>query len=203
MSWFNSFEGKVDGSPENSFVGEKRLVPNNTRVKAIAKSAKLEEGVYKNGKKYKHYKITFEIAEGEYKGVNQDKKIRPFLEEEPKKTREANFLLCLLMLGNCPANHDGLAPTSQDLMPIVNKVFGIVIREFIPKEPDEDGYFNSINFISEIYGAEGFRSEAGVFLAKKPKVEAHLEMGGNTPSKPIDKGLGGPAPASDTDLAPY
>lgn len=83
--------------------------------------------------------------------------------------RGKNLLKRFYDLCNHATTHDG-APTTQDLYPMIGKVLGIKISEFMVKK--DDGSISNGNYVSEIHKADkDFETLTGVKLEVPSAVE--------------------------------
>lgn len=153
MSFWKSQSGAViDGSEEHSHTGSFKIIPDGTTAPAVIKEIEFTEF---DGKE--HYQVSYQLVSGDYKGQMVRQKIHCFDADSKKRDRAVNMLMRLHKLCNVsPAHSD--APTSEDLLPLKNRVIGIKIQEWFAN--GKEG-----NWVSAIYPVdEKFVTETGVKL---------------------------------------
>lgn len=164
MSFYQSLSGKpIDGSPENSFAAVFELIPNNTQAPAMIKSYELKEP--NEGEAY--YQVVWKIIDGEFKNREVRQSIKAFDTDANKRERALNMMVRLFKLCEYQPLHQD-APTNQDLIPCLNKVFGIKIQEWSMTKPD--GSLSEGNWVSEVHKADvNFHTMTGIKTVKPSK----------------------------------
>ena len=144
------------GTAEASHVGEFGIIPDGSQAPAQIKEFMLIEDPKKL------YEVTFKIASDPFKGREVRMKIKCFDDKPTVKDRGINLLKRIYDLCNHKPTHNN-APTTQDLYPMIGKVLGIKIREFVGTKAD--GSPSNGNYVSEIYPADkDFETITGVKL---------------------------------------
>jgi hypothetical protein len=141
----------IDGSDENSNVKNFEKIPEGT--KATAKITKAELIEKEDGAKY--YQIEYELTGGEFTGFNVRQNIKAFDADPRKRDRGVNQIVRIFKLCDYKPSHS-LAPTTDDLQPLVKKYVGLVIGQWWQGEKGG-------NFIRETHTAQGFECKTGVF----------------------------------------
>jgi hypothetical protein len=164
MSFYQSLTGKpIDGLPENTFAAVFELIPNGTQAPAMIKTFELKEPAEFDA----HYQIVWKIVDGEFKGREVRQSIKAFDSNPDKKDRALNMMVRLFKLCEYRPSHQN-APTNQDLIPCLNKVFGIKIQEWSIVKPD--GSISEGNWVSEVHKSDAeFPTVTGVKIIKTPK----------------------------------
>ncbi len=157
MSFWQLSSGELpSGTAEASHAGDFRVIPDSTQAPAQIKEFLLIESPKRL------YEVTFKITSGEFKGREVRLKIKCFDDKVNIADRAINMLKRIYDLcGHKPAHNN--TPTTQDLHPMIGKVLGIKIKEFIGTK--EDGSPSNANYISEVYKADKeFETLTGVKL---------------------------------------
>lgn len=148
------------GTAEASHAGSFGVIPEGTQAPAQIKEMVLMEPT--NSYHYKFYEVIFKLSSGEFKGREVRMKIKCFDDKTSIADRGKNLLKRFYDLCNHLPSHDG-APTTQDLYPMIGKVLGIKISEFVVNKPD--GSISNGNYVSEIHKADkDFETLTGVKL---------------------------------------
>ncbi len=154
--WELSTGEKPSGTAEASHAGEFGVIPDNTTAPAQIKEFMLVESPQRV------YQVTFKIVSGDFKGREVRMKIKCFDSKPNIADRGINMLKRVYDLCNHKPTHNN-APTDQDLYPMIGKVLGIKIKEFIGTK--EDGTPSNGNYVSECHEADkDFETITGVKL---------------------------------------
>jgi len=187
MSFFEQFDGPVDGSAENSNSQPIDVFPGGTRVVYAIEEAKKvandgeNANVNRDGNRY--YEFKCKILDGDFKGRVFFLKIKCFSADPKKNAKEANRLMRLYLLAK---NTDaGIVPPIEEpdnaaLMPLVNKPMGATLETFEMLTENDNKYIAG-NWVSELLDprAEGFTCVTG---DKPLKGEAALRAEAGQPA---------------------
>jgi hypothetical protein len=157
MSFWQLSSGELpSGTAEASHTGDFRVIPDNTQAPAQITEFMLIE----SPKRF--YEASFKITYGEFKDRIVRLKIKCFDEKPNIKDRGINMLKRVYDLCGHKPTHNNI-PTTQDLHPMIGKVLGIKIKEFIGTK--EDGSPSNGNYVSEIHKADKeFETLTGIKL---------------------------------------
>src|ERR1041385_8839306 len=161
MSFFTLSTGtEATGTAEASHTSSFKIIPDGTQAPAQIKEIVLREPT--NTYSFNFYEVIFKIASGDYKSREVKMKIKCFDQKATVSDRSKNLLKRLFDLCNFVPPHEN-APSTQDLYPLISKVLGIKISEFVSDKPREDGTYANSNYVSEIYRADkDFETISGV-----------------------------------------
>ena len=170
MNFFTSKTGKtITGKSEDAFAPDFILIPDGTTAKSSIKSFDLITKVNTyTGQEEKYYQITWKLTEGEFKNREVTQKIKAFDGKPEAIDRALNMMMLVLNLCQCKLHHQD-EPGERDLMPCINKILGIKIREWHMER--EDGTMMDGNFVSEVHPAQGFVCESGVKLVVEKQIK--------------------------------
>jgi len=178
MSFWNSGGGNVTGNPQDAFVSDFTIIPNNTTAPASIKSISLIEKENRfNNSTDKYYEFTYKLLSGDFKGREVAQKIKCFQGEQSSIQRALNMLKLIMDLCDYKPSHGG-EPTAQELMSMQGKVLGIKIREWQMQKVDGSGTMEG-NFVAEVHKIDDkFITETGVKLKPKmPEASKHHDNG--------------------------
>lgn len=164
MSFWKTKNGKpVDGSEKNSFAsGSGAVIPNGTTAPAIINGFELKTF---NGNSY--YQVDWKIIDGDFVNRHVWQNIYPFEEDADRQARALNMMMRLFKLAEVKLTHD-MAPTNEDLYPMLNKQMGIKIGVWKSKEGDRPpkNVINEVHkFDAEFVTATG---AADIEFTKRP-----------------------------------
>jgi hypothetical protein len=146
--WSLSNGEKPNGSAESSHVSDFSVIPDGTTAHAAIKDFVLVETSHAGTPLYE---VTYRITEGDYKNREVRQKIKCFDPKPNIADRALNMLKRMYDLCSHKQSHTD-APNTQDLKPMVGKVLGIKISEFIGVK--QDGTPSNGNYISEVHAAD-------------------------------------------------
>lgn len=156
-SFWSSGTGKqITGKPEDSFIGDFSVIPNNTQCLA---QIKLFEIIKLSDETPSHLSIIWKITSDDYKGREVNQKIKVFDGKPEQIDRNLNMLKLVMDLCQFKPSHSG-CPTNEDLMKMHGKICGIKIREWAMPKNDGSGMSHG-NFVAEVHPAQGFVCEIG------------------------------------------
>lgn len=167
MSFWTSGSGaQITGNPQDAFVKEFSIIPNNTTAVAkITDFVLLERENKYTGVSDKFYQITWKIETGEFKNREVTQKIKCFNDSPQKIDKALNMLKLVMDLCSFRPEHAN-APDNQDLAKMKNKVCGIKIREWSMPKADGSGISEG-NWICEVHPAAQFITETGIKIEHK------------------------------------
>lgn len=148
--WTLSTNEKPKGDAESSHVANFSTIPDGTQAPAQIKSFTLVAPTQSYPKQC--YEIQFKIVGGDYKNRESKMKIKCFDDKVTVSDRGINLLKRVYDLCNYQPSHDA-APTNQDLIPMMGKVMGIKIAEFVTTNNKTGEPING-NYVSEIHKAD-------------------------------------------------
>lgn len=181
--WQSGTGAAPTGEASKAFLPDYTTIPNNTAACAQIKLFEVVEMTSKAGNALKFIKITWKIANGDFKSREVQQTIWPFSGEPEQIDRALNMLMLIMKLCDFKPSHDG-EPTNDDLMKMHGKVCGIKIREKMTPKKDGSGFFET-NFVAEVYPAKDFVVETGVKLeapAPKPVADSAFARNPRTTS---------------------
>lgn len=167
--WTLSDNSIPKGDEASSFAGDFRIIPDGTCAPAQIKSFKLAEATQSYPKPV--YEVTFKLVGGDFKDREVRLKIKCFDDKPQVADRNINMLKRVYDLCGHKPTHDR-QPTDQDLLPMVGKIMGVKIREFIGTN-SKTGEPSNGNYVSEIHKADkDFATVTGV---KLEVVTSHID----------------------------
>jgi hypothetical protein len=174
---------EITGRPEDAFIPDMTIIPNNTTAPGQIKSINLVDRI--NGfsrEQEKYYEFTYKLMAGDFKGQEVTQKIKCFLGEQKSIGRALNMLKLIMDLcGYKPAHGNEL--TSAELLPMVGKILGLRIREWQIEK--SDGKIMEGNFVSEVWPInDKFVTESGIKLLAKPSKQMPFSSGVMQPGIP-------------------
>jgi len=146
MSFWSLSTGEAPtGTAEASFVSDFSIIPDGTTAPAQIKEFKLEDSNQSYPSAF--YEITYKVTDGQFKGREVRQKIKCFDAKPNIADRSLNMLKRVYDLtSHKPAHVE--APSTADLRPMVGRIVGIKIREFIGTK--QDGTPSNGNYVSEV-----------------------------------------------------
>lgn len=169
MSFWQTRNGKpVDGSEKNAFSSATgAVIPNGTTAPAIINGFELKTF---NGSQY--YQVDWKIIDGDFINRHVWQNIYAFEEDADRQARALNMMMRLFKLAEVKLTHD-MAPTNEDLYPMLNKQMGIKIGVWKSKEGDKPpkNVINEVHkFDADFVTATG---AADIEFTKKPSSTAN------------------------------
>lgn len=164
----NNFWGQanqeITGRPEDAFIGDMTIIPNNTTAPGQIKLINLIEKSTKFGNE-KYYEFTYKLMDGDFKGKEVTQKIKCFQGEPNQIARALNMLKLIMNLCGYKPSHSN-EPSCLEMMSMAGKILGLKIREW--QIVKDDGGIMEGNFVSEVHPiTSAFITETGVKLAHK------------------------------------
>jgi hypothetical protein len=164
MGFWNSELGEITGKPEDTFVKSFDVIPNNTQAPAKIISFDFVEKNY-NAQETKLHKIVWKIMSGEFKNREIEQNIYTFDPKPERQHRAKNMLKLIMDLCNFKPTNNNI-PMTADLMPMINKILGIKIKEYEAVNQKGNTIFK--NWISEVHLiTDNFVTETGTKLQPK------------------------------------
>jgi hypothetical protein len=148
--WTLSTQAPASGAAEASHVANFTVIPDGTQAPAQIKEFVLIESSKDYAKPL--YSVIFKIIQGDYKNREVRLKIKCFDDKTTVSDRGINLLKRIYDLCNYQPTHSN-APTEQDLVPMLGKVMGIKIAEFIGTN-SKTGEPTNGNYVSEVWKAD-------------------------------------------------
>jgi hypothetical protein len=173
--WSSGTGKKITGSPDDAFVKNFSIIPEGTIADALIKSFKLEEKESSfDGSIEKFYGIEYKILNGDFANRTVNQKIKVFSGKPDQIDRNLNMLKLIMDLCQFVPSH-GNAPTTEDLLPMQNKIVCITIAEYAI--PTDDGKLIEGNWVREVHKAGSIAPETGVKVVNdhKPTVSEKIE----------------------------
>jgi hypothetical protein len=162
MSFWNlSDNTTAKGDAESSHVKPMSVIPDGTTAPAQIKEFFLAEPNHSYGKPC--YEVHFKIAQGDFKNREVRLKIKCFDDKPTISDRGINMLKRIYDLcGHKPTHSE--QPNNSDLAPMIGKIIGIKIAEFVGVNQKTGEPMNG-NYVSEIHKADkDFETMTGVKL---------------------------------------
>ncbi len=162
MSFWKSGSGcEITGKPQDAFIGDFELIPNNTQALASIKSFNLVEKENKyTGVNDKFFNVNFKIIDGQFKSREVAMKIKCFSGKPEQIDRNLNMLRLIMELCDFKPSHDG-EPTDIELGFMIGKIVSIKIKEWDMPKADGSGIMQG-NFVSEVHKSGAIPTETGV-----------------------------------------
>ena len=159
--WTLSTNEAPKGDAESSHVKPMTIIPDGTQAPAQIKEFVLAEPSQSYGKPC--YEVHFKICQGDYKNREVRLKIKCFDDKATIADRGLNLLKRIYDLtGHKPTHAD--APANHDLAPMIGKIIGIKVAEFIGTN-SKTGEPTNGNYVSEIHKADkDFETMTGIKL---------------------------------------
>ncbi len=174
MSFWNSKSGmEITGTADAAFATDFTLIPNGTL--ALAKVIKIEM-VDKDDPMFgeqKYYHLTWKIISNDFIGKLVNQKIKCFTGKPESIDKALNMLKYLYTLCNYKPTHNN-APTARELEFLMNKTFGIKVREYATERSDGKGYSTG-NYVGEVHPEKEFLCSVGTFMEVKNKNKDSLD----------------------------
>jgi len=167
---------EITGRPEDAFIPDMTIIPNNTSAPAQIKVINLVNKVNSFSQApEKYYEFTYKLMAGDFKGREVTQKIKCFLGEPKQIGRALNMLKLIMDLcGYRPSHSNEL--TSAELLPMIGKTVGIKVREWQIEKAD--GKIMEGNFVSEVWPVnDRFVTETGIKLQQKPSKQQSFSAG--------------------------
>lgn len=186
MSFWSTKLGQVDGSPSKAFTNMIKIIPDGTQ--AIARLCEYKMHEFESGQKI--YNATWQLLEGDYKGIRVRQKLSAFDEDENKAYRARNMMKLLNNLGEVEYGHEN-EPAQADLNKNIGLIAGIIIQQW--QMDGKEG-----NWVSEVHPSEGFETKTGTLLDSIPAstglegLEQLDSIAGSIGKSYIDRGLENP-----------
>ena len=166
MSFWGQANQEITGRPEDAFIPDLTIIPNNTSAPGQIKLINLVDKINNfSQQQEKYYEITYKLMAGDFKGREVTQKIKCFIGESNQIARALNMLKLIMDLCNFKPTHAN-EPTALELMAMSGKVLGIKIREWQIEK--SDGKIMEGNFVSEVWPmTDNFVTETGVKMPLK------------------------------------
>lgn len=159
--WTLSDNTLPSGTAESSHIKDFSIIPDGTFAPAMIKEFKKEASTISYS--FPFYEITYKITSGDYKGREVRQKIKCFDEKATVRDRNINMLKRVYDLLDHKPTHAN-APEDIDLKPMIGKVMGIKVSEFIGTN-SKTGEPTNGNYVSEIHKSDKeFQTITGVKL---------------------------------------
>lgn len=161
MSFWQLSSGETPkGDEASSFAGDFRVIPDGSCAPAQIKSFMAMDANQSYSKP--HYEITFKLVGGDFKDREVRLKIKCCDDKPQIADRNINMMKRVYDLcGHKPTHTE--APTNKDLLPMVGKIMGIKIREFIGTN-SKTGEPSNGNYVSECHPSKDFETITGTKL---------------------------------------
>jgi hypothetical protein len=151
MSFWNLSDNTLaKGDAESSHVKPMSVIPDGTQAPAQIKEFILADPNQSYGKQC--YEVHFKIAQGDFKNREVRLKIKCFDDKPTISDRGINMLKRVYDLCGHKPSHNEM-PTNPDLAPMIGKIIGIKIAEFIGIN-SKTGEPTNGNYVSEIHKAD-------------------------------------------------
>lgn len=162
MSFWQLSSGEAPkGDEASSFAGDFRVIPDQTQAPAQIKSFMAMDATPSYAKPF--YEIVFKLVGGDFKDREVRLKIKCFDDKPQVADRNINMMKRVYDLCGHKPSHAN-APTDADLLPMVGKIMGVKIREFIGTN-SKTGEPTNGNYVSEVHKADkDFATVTGVKL---------------------------------------
>ncbi len=158
--WTLSDNSAPKGDADSSHVKPMGIIPDGTQAPAQIKEFILAQGT--DSYPYECYEVHFKIASGDFKGREVRLKVKCFDSKPHVADRGINMLKRIYDLcGHKPTHAE--APTEDDLKPMIGKIIGIKISEFIGTN-SKTGEPSNGNYVSEIHPTKDFETVTGTKL---------------------------------------
>jgi hypothetical protein len=161
MSFFKLSNGQLaQGNPEDAFIPELTIIPNNSRALAVIE--KLETKQYQN-EQYQdehYYQITWKILNAPLANRIVQQKFYINSDNTNKADRAKEMFMLLHKLTQLPTNYGESGPQEHDYIKFRGKVCGLLIREW--QMNGKEG-----NFVSELHPSKDFVEAIGTKLPAK------------------------------------
>jgi hypothetical protein len=153
MSFWTLSTGQLpSGSAEASHAKDFGLIPNGTQSPALIKEFLLMEPTEYYDREF--YQVSFKLTSGDFAGREVRLNIYPFDAKESSSDRGVNLLKRIYDLCGHKPSHAN-KPSTVDLQPMVGKILGIKIKEWInEKKLNKDGLPMQGNSVSEVHKAD-------------------------------------------------
>jgi hypothetical protein len=144
MSFWDTKNGTpVDGSVKHAFGSGFAPIPDGTTAPAIITKFELKEfDNHETGRPDRCYQITWRLIGGEFSKRQVWQKIYAFSPDAEKHAKALNMMKRIFVLANFEMSHD-MAPTTEDLYPLINKQMGIKI-----------GFYKEKNSVREVHALD-------------------------------------------------
>jgi len=155
-AFWESELGEITGNAADAFVKSFKQIPDGTT--ALARIDSFTNAEYQGNK---YLSIDWILTDGDFKGQKVNQKLKVWgdaRDKDPMRTRHRalNMLKLIYQLFNIKPKSSE-PPTDMELSSFNGKIAGLKIRE---TEPNDEG--KQYNWVSEVHGAQGFKSETGV-----------------------------------------
>lgn len=158
--WTLSDNSAPKGDEASSFAGDFRVIPDGTCAPAQIKSFKLMDATQSYPKPV--FEVTFKLIGGDFKDREVRLKVKCFDDKPTVSDRGINMLKRIYDLcGHKPTHAD--TPTDNDLLPMIGKIMGVKIREFIGTN-SKTGEPTNGNYVSEIHSTSNIETVTGTKL---------------------------------------
>lgn len=160
--WQSGTGKKINGTADEAFLGDFRLIPDGTVADAVIKKFVIVEKTNDyTGVTDKYFEITWKLVSGDFKSREVSQKIKTFSGKPEAIDRNLNMLMLVMKLCDFKLTHSNV-PVNEELAAMVNKTLTIKIREW--HMPKTDGSMMEGNHVSEVHPLEAIPTETGTLL---------------------------------------
>lgn len=160
--WKSGTGKKINGTADEAFLGDFRIIPDGTVADAmIKKFVIIEKTNDYTGVVDKYFEIIWKLTSGDFKSREVSQKIKTFSGKPEAIDRNLNMLMLVMKLCDFKLTHSNV-PVNEELAAMVGKTFTIKIREW--HMPKSDGSMMDGNHVSEVHALESLPTETGILL---------------------------------------